>query len=201
MGNFHYPLCELETWGSFVGLPGVGHWCFWPNLLWQGRRGQVALYGFPWITPHLSYPCTSQELHRTVRWKLCGISLSWISKTKGESTIELSPSSSFDLTNSFCTSFKYQLISRNCALRELVKSQEKVYGSVRLGVEVLEASVDRSAIAPRGLEGNSGGSCKLLMSSCRGPRALLVEQGGPAVLLGRFVAGVPLVVPIEGCEG
>ncbi|RRT65383.1 hypothetical protein B296_00017929 [Ensete ventricosum] len=117
---------------------------------------------------------------------------------KGESTIELSPSSSFDLTNSFCTSFKYQLISRNCVLRELVKSQEKVYGSIRLGVEVLEASVDRSAIAPRGLEGNSGGSCKLLMSSCRGPRALLVEQGGPAVLLGRFVARVPLVVPIEG---
>ncbi|RWW64600.1 hypothetical protein BHE74_00028150, partial [Ensete ventricosum] len=51
----------------------------------------------------------------------------------------LSPSFSFDLTKSFC----HRFIRRNYALRESVKSEERVSDSARLGVGVLEASVSQ----------------------------------------------------------
>ncbi|RZR95696.1 hypothetical protein BHM03_00024568 [Ensete ventricosum] len=53
--------------------------------------------------------------------------------------MELSPSFSFDLTKSFC----HRFIRRNYALRESVKSEERVSDSARLGVGVLEASVSQ----------------------------------------------------------
>ncbi|RRT61328.1 hypothetical protein B296_00024752 [Ensete ventricosum] len=53
--------------------------------------------------------------------------------------MELSPSFSFDLTKSFF----HRFIMRNCALRESVKSEERVSDSARLGVGVLEASVSQ----------------------------------------------------------
>ncbi|RZR82068.1 hypothetical protein BHM03_00008411 [Ensete ventricosum] len=46
-----------------------------------------------------------------------GIGLSWISRTKGDLVVELSLSSSFDLTNSFWTLSMHRFISRNCRHR------------------------------------------------------------------------------------
>ncbi|RWV89043.1 hypothetical protein GW17_00048830 [Ensete ventricosum] len=66
--------------------------------------------------------------------------------------MELSPSSSFNLTNSFCTSSKCRFIRHNYALRELVESEERVSSSGRWGV--LVAGDDLSTVVPRGPEGS-----------------------------------------------
>ncbi|RZS19737.1 hypothetical protein BHM03_00052192 [Ensete ventricosum] len=101
--------------------------------------------------------------------KLGGISLSWIFEMKSDLALELSPSSSFDLTNSFYTSSKHRLIWRNCALRESVESEERVPDLGKLGVGVLEVGTGRLATGGRS-GGNSEGSCGLPLSSCCGTK-------------------------------
>ncbi|RZR87096.1 hypothetical protein BHM03_00014415 [Ensete ventricosum] len=77
-----------------------------------------------------------------------------ISGIKGDPAIELSPNSSFDLTNSFCTLSRHRFIRRNCALRESVESKERISGSGRL--KVLVIGVDRLMVVPGGLERRPG---------------------------------------------
>ncbi|RWW85853.1 hypothetical protein BHE74_00005442 [Ensete ventricosum] len=77
-----------------------------------------------------------------------------ISGIKGDPAIELSPNSSFDLTNSFCTLSRHRFIRHNCAMRESVESKERISGSGRL--KVLVIGVDRLMVVPGGLEGRPG---------------------------------------------
>ncbi|RRT75925.1 hypothetical protein B296_00012991 [Ensete ventricosum] len=80
--------------------------------------------------------------------------------------MELSPSSSFNLTNSFCTLSKCRFIRHNCALRELVESEERVSSSGRWGV--LVAGDDLSTVVPRGPEGSFEEGYRPSSSSRRG---------------------------------
>ncbi|RRT38068.1 hypothetical protein B296_00052599 [Ensete ventricosum] len=67
----------------------------------------------------------------------CEIGLSWIPGMKGDLTMELSPSSSFDLINYFCTSSGRRFVSHSCALRESIESEESVSDSGMLCVACL----------------------------------------------------------------
>ncbi|RWW52209.1 hypothetical protein BHE74_00041381 [Ensete ventricosum] len=60
---------------------------------------------------------------------------------KGDLPIGFSPSSSFDLTNSFWTSSICWFISRNCARSESIESEERVFRSGILRAEVLAMGV------------------------------------------------------------
>ncbi|RRT74873.1 hypothetical protein B296_00000955 [Ensete ventricosum] len=77
------------------------------------------------------------------RPKCCRIDLSRTSNTKGDPPMLLSPSSSFDLTNSFWTSSIRWFIKRNYARSESLKSEERVFESSMLWIEVLTMGVHR----------------------------------------------------------
>ncbi|RWW75087.1 hypothetical protein BHE74_00016914 [Ensete ventricosum] len=77
------------------------------------------------------------------RPKCYRIGLSRTSNTKGDPPMLLSPSSSFDLTNSFWTSSICWFIKRNYARSESLKSEERVFGSSMLWIEVLTMGVHR----------------------------------------------------------
>ncbi|RRT43674.1 hypothetical protein B296_00004199 [Ensete ventricosum] len=67
--------------------------------------------------------------------------------------------------NSFHTSFRCRFIRSNCALRESVESEERVFGLGMLGVGVMEAGIGRSTLVPGGPEGSSGEGCGPTLSS------------------------------------
>ncbi|RRT54649.1 hypothetical protein B296_00025731 [Ensete ventricosum] len=61
--------------------------------------------------------------------KLVGIGLSHISGAKGDLYLRFSAASSYDLATSFCTSSRRSFMCTSCIQNELVKSDDKVFGS------------------------------------------------------------------------
>ncbi|RRT46628.1 hypothetical protein B296_00048779 [Ensete ventricosum] len=131
--------------------------------------------------------------------KFCGIGLSWTSRTKGDPLIELSPSSSFDLTNSFWTSFIHRFISRSCTRSESVESEERVFGSSMLWTEVLMLGACRFSTFMRGLEGARGEVMGPPHQVTIGPRATLMRVMPPIVPLYRFVVVASAAASAEAC--
>ncbi|RZS19342.1 hypothetical protein BHM03_00051726 [Ensete ventricosum] len=88
------------------------------------------------------------------------------SRLRNNPTMELSPSSSFDLTNFFYTSSRRRFIECNCAMRESIESEERVSSSGRLGM--LVADGDRLVVVSDGPKRSSREGCGPLSSSCCG---------------------------------
>ncbi|RWW15181.1 hypothetical protein GW17_00020997 [Ensete ventricosum] len=130
-----------------------------------------------------------------------GIGLSWISRTKGDPVVELSLSSSFDLTNSFWTLSMHRFISRNYALSESIESEERVSGSDIRWVGVLVVGTGQSIAFPGGPEGSFGESCGTSSSGRHRIGGCPCEVGVPVALSGWFVVGVLVTALAEGCGG
>ncbi|RRT53600.1 hypothetical protein B296_00012288 [Ensete ventricosum] len=116
--------------------------------------------------------------------KCYGIGLSCTSETKGDPGVELSLSSSFDLTNSFWTSFIYWFINIDCACSESVESEERVFGSSMLRIEVLVVGVYRPVAFPMGAGRCSGGGCGTLSLGCSGVKGCLAKGGASCDTIG-----------------
>ncbi|RWW48792.1 hypothetical protein BHE74_00045104 [Ensete ventricosum] len=121
------------------------------------------------------------------------------SRTKGDPLVELSPSSSFDLKNSFWTSFIHRFISRSCTRSESVESEERVFGSSMLWTEVLMLGACRFATFLRGLEGARGEVMGPPHQVTIGPRAALVRVMPPIVPLYRFAVVASAAASAEAC--
>ncbi|RWV81317.1 hypothetical protein GW17_00057274, partial [Ensete ventricosum] len=121
------------------------------------------------------------------------------SRTKGDPLVELSPISSFDLTNSFWTSFIHRFISRSCTRSESVESEERVFGSSMLWTEVLMLGACRFATLLRDLEGARGEVMGPPHQVTIGPRAALVRVMPPIVPLYRFAVVASAAASAEAC--
>ncbi|RWV95611.1 hypothetical protein GW17_00041751 [Ensete ventricosum] len=88
----------------------------------------------------------------------------------------------------------------NCALRKSVEPEERVSGSGRLGMRVLESSADQSVV-PRALERIFEGSCGLSASRCRGAGGLPVERENLVAWSEKLVVGELPVAPAARYEG
>ncbi|RWV94738.1 hypothetical protein GW17_00042700 [Ensete ventricosum] len=116
--------------------------------------------------------------------KCYGIGLSCPSETKGDPAVELSLSSSFDLTNSFWTSFICWFINLDCTRSESVESEERVFGSSMLRIEVLVVGVYRPVAFPMGAGRCSGGGCGTLSLGCSGVKGCLAKGGASCGIVG-----------------